>query len=496
MKQMESNLSKLFIGGISWDTDEDRLRYYFGEYGEVLEAVIMRDRTTGCARGFGFVVFADPVVAERVLMEKHMIDGRPVEAKKAVPRDDHRITDRNSNKNQGSPGPGSTKNIFVGGLASKVTENVFKLYFNQFGTITDVVVMYDHNTQRPRGFGFITYDLEEAVDRVLQRTFHELNGKMVEVKRAVPKELSPGPARSPLLGYNYGFGRTSNFLNSYGEGYNLSLSPIRSYGVRMEGRLNPIVSGHSGFSPYGSLPYGVNMSLEPGLSPSFGGSSSFSNNLGYEPAPSLNYGGNLNSYSTPIGFNVGRGQSFPKSRTRNVWETVGLNRSADVASAGSYLGSGDGSLGIFGNSLANFGSSLVSAQNVGSVSRSSSRYIEYGGGENNYQLGATGLGRNFEPGRAASSPFVASTGDYQRSHDDLYIANLRFVDAPWESTSSEVDGSSSYGFGLGSADESTVKSSDGFVGSCGIADRQASRGKTILQRIESTSQFQVISTQI
>jgi len=77
-EQMESDLGKLFIGGISWDTDEERLREYFGKYGEVIEAVIMRDRTTGRARGFGFVVFSDPVVAERVIMDKHIIDGRTV----------------------------------------------------------------------------------------------------------------------------------------------------------------------------------------------------------------------------------------------------------------------------------------------------------------------------------------------------------------------------------------------------------------------------------
>lgn len=75
---MESDLGKLFIGGISWDTDEERLRDYFGNYGEVVEAVIMRDRVTGRARGFGFVVFADPSVAERVILEKHVIDGRTV----------------------------------------------------------------------------------------------------------------------------------------------------------------------------------------------------------------------------------------------------------------------------------------------------------------------------------------------------------------------------------------------------------------------------------
>ena len=77
-RKMESDLGKLFIGGISWDTDEERLKEYFRNYGEVVEAVIMRDRATGRARGFGFVVFADPAVAERVIMDKHMIDGRTV----------------------------------------------------------------------------------------------------------------------------------------------------------------------------------------------------------------------------------------------------------------------------------------------------------------------------------------------------------------------------------------------------------------------------------
>jgi RNA recognition motif-containing protein len=77
-QEMEGDAGKLFIGGISWDTNEDRLREYFDKYGEVVEAVIMRDRATGRARGFGFIVFADPAVAERVIMEKHMIDGRMV----------------------------------------------------------------------------------------------------------------------------------------------------------------------------------------------------------------------------------------------------------------------------------------------------------------------------------------------------------------------------------------------------------------------------------
>lgn len=76
--RMEMEHGKLFIGGISWDTNEERLKDYFQTFGEVIEAVIMKDRTTGRARGFGFVVFSDPVVAERVVKEKHIIDGRTV----------------------------------------------------------------------------------------------------------------------------------------------------------------------------------------------------------------------------------------------------------------------------------------------------------------------------------------------------------------------------------------------------------------------------------
>ncbi|KAI4311952.1 hypothetical protein MLD38_036814 [Melastoma candidum] len=80
-----------------------------------------------------------------------------VEVKKAVPWDDQNNISRNPRGN--SISPGRTKKIFVGGLPSTITESDFKKYIDQFVLITDVVVMYDHHTQRPRGFGFITFGL-------------------------------------------------------------------------------------------------------------------------------------------------------------------------------------------------------------------------------------------------------------------------------------------------------------------------------------------------
>ncbi|KAG6685881.1 hypothetical protein I3843_12G134500 [Carya illinoinensis] len=475
IEKMESDLGKLFIGGISWDTDEEHLKDYFSKYGEVVEAVIMRDRATGRARGFGFVVFADPAVAESVIMDKHMIDGRTVEAKKAVPKDDQHILNRNTASFLGSPGPGRTKKIFVGGLASTVTESDFKRYFDQFGAITDVVVMYDHNTQRPRGFGFITYDSEDAVDRVLHKQFHELNGKMVEVKRAVPKELSPGPSRSPLIGYNYGLSRANSFLNSY---YNVS--PVGGYGVRMDGRFNQVASSRGGFSPFGTPSYGMGLNLELGLSPSFVGSSNFGNSDGYARMLSPYYSGSSNRYSTPIGYSGGngRGGSLSSSTNRNVWGNGVLNNVVNPSSPVTYLGSGSGAFGDFGNSSANWGPSPVSTRGGGSPPGYNGGSIGYGNGDSGFGLGGGVYRRNSSSSVAqSSSSFAASTAGYEGSYGDLYRSGSVYGDSTWRSATPELDISGSFGYGLGNmSSDVTSQSSEGYIGSYNVTSRQSNRG--------------------
>eukprot|EP00252_Welwitschia_mirabilis_P024338 TRINITY_DN7182_c0_g1_i1.p1 TRINITY_DN7182_c0_g1~~TRINITY_DN7182_c0_g1_i1.p1 ORF type:complete len:394 (+),score=83.67 TRINITY_DN7182_c0_g1_i1:404-1585(+) len=272
---MDSDSGKIFIGGISWDTTEERLKDYFRGFGEVVDVVIMKDRTTGRARGFGFVVFSDPSVVDRVIQEKHSIDGRVVEAKKVVPREDQQSNQRTSNMT----GP-RTKKIFVGGLAPTVTEDDFRKYFEQFGNITDVVVMYDHTTQRHRGFGFITYDSEDSVDKVLQQTFHELKEKTVEVKRAIPKEMSQGNTRGST-------GRGTNFPAPYIQGY--GPTTVGAYGARpaLPGGGYPPYAAAPGYGPtgYGSTPtYGSSMNGGYAGTPVYGAAA------GYAGATSGSYG--------------------------------------------------------------------------------------------------------------------------------------------------------------------------------------------------------------
>ncbi len=76
---------KLFIGGLSFSTTEDRLRDAFAEIGQVDSAAIVMDRDTGRSRGFGFVEMSTVEEAERAIARFHGkdFDGRQLKVEKA-----------------------------------------------------------------------------------------------------------------------------------------------------------------------------------------------------------------------------------------------------------------------------------------------------------------------------------------------------------------------------------------------------------------------------
>lgn len=70
--------SKLFVGGLSWGTDDNGLRDAFADFGDVVDAKVITDRETGRSRGFGFVTFSSPddATSARDAMNGAELDGR------------------------------------------------------------------------------------------------------------------------------------------------------------------------------------------------------------------------------------------------------------------------------------------------------------------------------------------------------------------------------------------------------------------------------------
>ena len=60
---------KLYVGNLSFDTNEDDVRELFSQFGDVTSVALINDRDTGRPRGFGFVEFADSASGQKAIDE-------------------------------------------------------------------------------------------------------------------------------------------------------------------------------------------------------------------------------------------------------------------------------------------------------------------------------------------------------------------------------------------------------------------------------------------
>lgn len=123
------------------------------------------------SRGFGFITFSEPASVDKVLkVPIHTLDGKKIDPKHATP------------KNRPKQ-PNKTKKIFVGGVSQDTSAEEVKAYFSQFGKVEEAVMLMDQQTKRHRGFGFVTFENEDVVDRVCEIHFHTIkNKKVMELK--------------------------------------------------------------------------------------------------------------------------------------------------------------------------------------------------------------------------------------------------------------------------------------------------------------------------
>lgn len=209
--------SKLFIGGLSFETNEAGLKAYFSKWGEIKDCIVMRDSATKRSRGFGFIKYKSKESVDEVQKARpHKIDDRDVESKRAMPRDDPMLTQHQQQ---------SIKKMFVGGMKEDTKEEDIRGLFEEFGEIELVEMITDKNTGKTKGFCFVTFKDYDPVDKLVLKRRIELNGKKVELKKAFAKGEMPQGGRVPMgMGMqmnrggrgDYGYGGGPGYPGGYG----------------------------------------------------------------------------------------------------------------------------------------------------------------------------------------------------------------------------------------------------------------------------------------
>ncbi|XP_002154409.1 uncharacterized protein LOC100213955 [Hydra vulgaris] len=173
---------KLFIGGLNkYHTDEDRLRKFFCEYGKIVDVTIMRDNDKQ-SRGFGFVLFenassVNDIIANKKAGASFELDDHQIEVKRALPK----VPGGNAGTSRTG---GLYRKVFVGGLPSSITEDDLRSHFEKFGAVHEVDLLRDRDTNRLRGFAFVTFEDEDSADKCIQKRAQEICKKFCEIKRA------------------------------------------------------------------------------------------------------------------------------------------------------------------------------------------------------------------------------------------------------------------------------------------------------------------------
>ncbi|XP_018010443.1 heterogeneous nuclear ribonucleoprotein 87F isoform X2 [Hyalella azteca] len=328
--QEPEHLCKLFIGGLDYRTTDDSLKAHFEQYGEIVDVIVMKDPQTKRSRGFGFVAFSQSYMVDEAQKNRpHVIDGRTVDTKRAIPRDEI------------SRGDGSqVKKLFVGGIKD-ATEDDLRDVFCQFGEVMSVSIPTERETGKKRGFAFIEFSDSDAADKAALQKEIMIGDACVDVKKARDKnDMSRRGGRGGGGGGGWGGGRDSYGQGSGGSsgGWGGQGGYGGSGGYGGQGSYGGYGGGQSG---YGGSSYGQQSGQSWGGQG--GGSSSWG---GYGDSSGGSWGGQQtdfgNNYGQSYAGGPTRGQGSYQS-SRPAPYSSGSQGSYGVSSGGSGGGGGYGS---------------------------------------------------------------------------------------------------------------------------------------------------------
>jgi len=182
-------LKKLFVGSLEFSTTEDEINEYFSKYGDIVSVSISKFPDSGKSRGFAFVTFQSAKAVDQVQQSRpHVIKGRKLETKRATPK--HLVGKPESQVSTSKIfiGPPEVRNKGHSGLSEEITDDDLTEYFGQFGNLVKVQQMRWDDSGKKRGYGYVEFTDEDAVDKAVLVRTHIIKDREIESKKALTRQ--------------------------------------------------------------------------------------------------------------------------------------------------------------------------------------------------------------------------------------------------------------------------------------------------------------------
>ncbi|KAF9963819.1 hypothetical protein BGZ65_010883 [Modicella reniformis] len=171
----------IFIGDLSPDVNDEALGKAFNAFGNMTDARVMWDNTTGKSRGYGFVAFNDRVDAEHAItsMNGQVLGSRAVRcnwaSQRGVPGPTYQQHGMHGSagtfKTPTAQGPQLNTTVYVGNLPPQTTQEDLVPFFQPFGIV-------DIRLQPDRGFAFVKLEThEKAANAIAHLSGSMINGR-------------------------------------------------------------------------------------------------------------------------------------------------------------------------------------------------------------------------------------------------------------------------------------------------------------------------------
>ncbi|KAG6551244.1 hypothetical protein Mapa_007170 [Marchantia paleacea] len=198
--------TKLYVGNLPWSIHSKELAEIFQEVGNVELVEVIYDRDTQKSRGFAFVTMSTVDEAQKAIdaLEGSELDGRVIRVSFPQPRE-ARSNDRADRRERSAPrerradfsprSNDSETKLFVGNLSWGVDDAALDELFREHGTVQEARVVFDRDTGRSRGFGFVKFATQSECNQAIQALDGaEFDGRPLKVNPAGDKpERRDGP---------------------------------------------------------------------------------------------------------------------------------------------------------------------------------------------------------------------------------------------------------------------------------------------------------------